>query len=41
VLRLGIKDERRKEKVSKAITAALALFVAASIAFTLVGPRLL
>lgn len=41
VLRIGIKDEKKKERISKAITATIALFVASAIAFTLVGPYLL
>ena len=41
VLRIGIKDAGKKEKISTAITATIALFVATSIAFMLVGPYLL
>jgi len=41
VLRRGIKDEGKKERIVKAITAAIALFVASAIVFTLVGPYLL
>nr|QNO52404.1 hypothetical protein IAKEDICC_00025 [Methanosarcinales archaeon ANME-1 ERB6] len=39
VLRMGgIKDEKKKEKISKAITAIISIFIASSIAFMLVGP---
>jgi len=41
VLKIGIKDERKKEKVSTAITASIAIFIAFSIAFMLVGPYVL
>jgi len=41
VLRIGIKDEGKKEKISKAITATIAIFIAASIVFMLAGPYLL
>lgn len=41
VLRIGIKEERKKEKVSKAITVTIAIFIASSIAFMLAGPYLL
>ncbi len=41
VLRIGIKDEKKKERIVKAITATIALFVASAIVFTLVGPYLL
>ena len=41
VLRRGIKDEGKKERIVKAITATIALFVASAIVFTLVGPYLL
>lgn len=41
VLRIGIKDEGKKEKISKAITATIALFIAASIVFMLAGPYVL
>jgi len=40
VLRIGIKDERKKEKISTAITATIAIFIASSIAFMLAGPYL-
>ncbi len=40
VLRIGIKNERKKERISKAITATIAIFIASSIAFMLVGPYL-
>jgi membrane-associated protease RseP (regulator of RpoE activity) len=40
-LRIGIKDEGKKEKISKVITAAIAIFIASSIAFMLIGPSLL
>ena len=40
VLRIGIKNERKKERISKAITTTIAIFVASSIAFMLVGPYL-
>ena len=41
VLRIGgIKDEKKKEKISTAITATIALFIASSIVFMLVGPYL-
>jgi membrane-associated protease RseP (regulator of RpoE activity) len=41
VLRLGIKDERKKEKISMVITAAIALFIATSIVFMLAAPYVL
>ncbi|HJH26687.1 MAG TPA: peptidase [Methanophagales archaeon] len=41
VLGIGIKDEKKKERILKAITATIALFVASAIVFTLVGPYLL
>ena len=41
VLKIGIKDERKKEKVSTAITASITIFIAFSIAFMLVGPYVL
>lgn len=41
VLRIGVKDEGKKEKISKAITATIAIFIAASIVFMLAGPYLL
>ncbi|MHC1610867.1 MAG: site-2 protease family protein [Candidatus Methanospirareceae archaeon] len=41
VLRIGIRDERRKEKISKAITAGIAVFIASSIILTLAGPYIL
>lgn len=41
VLRIGIKDEGKKEKISKAITATIAIFIAASIVFMLAGPYVL
>jgi len=41
VLRIGIKDERKKEKFLKAITVTIALFIAFSIVFMLIGPRFL
>ncbi len=40
MLRIGIKDERKKEKISTAITATIAIFIASSIAFMLAGPYL-
>ena len=40
VLRIGIKNERKKERISKAITTTIAIFIASSIAFMLVGPYL-
>ncbi len=41
VLRMGgIKDEKKKEKISTAITATIALFIAFSIVLMLVGPYL-
>jgi len=36
----GIKDEKKKEKISKAITATISIFVALSIGFMLIGPYL-
>jgi len=41
VLRIGIKDERKKEKISRAITTIIAIFIASSIVFMLIGPSLL
>ncbi len=41
VLRLGIKEEGKKEKISKLITATIAIFIASAIAFMLVGPYFL
>ena len=40
VLRIGIKDEKKKERIVKAITATIALFVASAIVFTIVSPYL-
>lgn len=41
VLRIGIKEEEKKEKIVKAITTTIAIFVASAIAFMLVGPYFL
>jgi membrane-associated protease RseP (regulator of RpoE activity) len=41
VLRMGIKDEGKKEKISKAITATIAIFIATSIVLILAGPYVL
>ncbi|NMX21240.1 peptidase [ANME-1 cluster archaeon GoMg4] len=41
VLRLGIKDEGKKEKISKVITATIAIFIASSIVFMLAAPYVL
>ncbi|MGB2842852.1 MAG: site-2 protease family protein [Halobacteriota archaeon] len=41
VLGIGIKDERKKEKISRAITTIIAIFIASSIVFMLIGPSLL
>jgi len=41
VLRIGIKDEGKEKKISKAITATIAIFVASAIAFMLVGPYII
>ncbi|MCW3133475.1 MAG: site-2 protease family protein [Methanophagales archaeon] len=40
MLRIGIKEEGKKEKIAKAITATVAIFVASAIVFMLVGPYL-
>ncbi|HUV02278.1 MAG TPA: site-2 protease family protein [Desulfobacteria bacterium] len=41
VLRLGIKEEKRKEKVAKAIASFIALFIFSSIVIMLAGPYVL
>lgn len=41
VLRLGIKNEGKKEKISKVITATIAIFIASSIVFMLAAPYVL
>jgi membrane-associated protease RseP (regulator of RpoE activity) len=39
LLRVGIKDKERKERIAKAITYTIAVFIAMSIAVMLIGPR--
>jgi membrane-associated protease RseP (regulator of RpoE activity) len=41
VLKLGIKEEKRKEKVAKAIVSLIALFIFAAIVVMLAGPYVL
>ncbi len=41
VLKIGIKEEKRKEKVAKAIASLIALFIFSSIVAMLVGPYVL
>jgi membrane-associated protease RseP (regulator of RpoE activity) len=41
VLKIGIKEEKRKEKVAKAIASLIALFIFSSIVVMLVGPYVL
>jgi membrane-associated protease RseP (regulator of RpoE activity) len=41
VLKLGIKEEKRKEKVAKAIASLIALFIFSSIVVMLAGPYVL
>lgn len=41
VLRIGIKEEKRKEKIAKAIASVIALFIFSSIVIMLFGPYIL
>jgi membrane-associated protease RseP (regulator of RpoE activity) len=41
VLRLGIKEEKRKEQVARAISSLIAIFIFAAIIFMLAGPYVL
>jgi membrane-associated protease RseP (regulator of RpoE activity) len=41
VLRLGIKEEKRKEQVARAISSLIAIFIFAAIVFMLAGPYVL
>ncbi len=41
VLRLGIKEEKRKEQVARAISSLIAIFIFAAIVFLLAGPYVL